>query len=568
MLVPMFASSQHRRDCARKQQELRTKRQLLPTVYSQPLTDDDQKILGLSLSQVVDECNATAIAPSAVLQTYTKRSLLAQDATNCLADFMISEVEKRSVPLQRPLTGVVVSLKDCIDVEGYDTTCACSGNVGHPRASSAPIVRLLRDAGAQMHVKTTLPTGFFSLETLSDLFGETSNPYNPAFSPGASTGGGGALLAYQGTLIEIGSDIAGSLRYPAAYCGVYGMKGSVGRFPSYACESPLPGLEGVPTIVGPMARTLDDLAEFWKRVVDMRPWLYDHTCSPLPWRPVDFVLSGRKPKWGIVWSDGVIPPSPAALRALNESVDALRRAGHEVVDFHSPNIVEGLKIGYKLLFSDGGETLLAPMRKGETLNGGLLNATRLLQLPLFVKKALALLLRSLSRPTGRNDAWAALLETFHEMTPADERRTIVEREAYRAAWHTEWQAQGIDFVLTIPHSLPPIPRGETGTVSLVSSGYTFIFNILDYAAGVLPVTYVDELMDCLPEDFVQSKEFANFNDIARGAYSVYDSSAMHGLPMAVQVVGQRLEEEKVLAGMKIVEQALWEAGKGFAPKKF
>lgn len=58
------------------------------------------------------------------------------------------------------------------------------------------------------------------------------------------------------------------------------------------------------------------------------------------------------------------------------------------------------------------------------------------------------------------------------------------------------------------------------------------------------------------------------NDVARGVYSLYDSAAMHGLPVAVQVVGQRLEEEKVLAGMAEVERALWDAGRGFVAKRF
>ena len=65
-----------------------------------------------------------------------------------------------------------------------------------------------------------------------------------------------------------------------------------------------------------------------------------------------------------------------------------------------------------------------------------------------------------------------------------------------------------------------------------------------------------------------SREYAQMNDVARGVYSLYNPSAMHGLPVAVQIVGQRLEEEKVLAGMAVVEKALWECGKGFVPRHF
>lgn len=80
-------------------------------------------------------------------------------------------------------------------------------------------------------------------------------------------------------MVEVGTDIGGSTRYPAAYCGLYSVKGSHGRFPSHGSVSCLPGLEAVPTITAPIARTLDDLEEFWKRVVEMKPWEYDHTVS-------------------------------------------------------------------------------------------------------------------------------------------------------------------------------------------------------------------------------------------------------------------------------------------------
>lgn len=142
---------------------------------------------------------------------------------------------------------------------------------------SSPIVRLLQDAGALIHVKTTVPPGLLAIETSSDLFGRTTNPYNSNHTPGASTGGGAALLASGGCKIEVGSDLAGSIRLPAHFCGVWSLKGSAGRFPSWGNRSSMTGLESIPLIVGPMANSLDDLTEFWKRVVGMRPWEYDHT---------------------------------------------------------------------------------------------------------------------------------------------------------------------------------------------------------------------------------------------------------------------------------------------------
>jgi len=215
-----------------------------------------------------------------------------------------------------------------------------------------------------------------------------------------------------------------------------------------------------------------------------------------------------------------------------------------------------------------GAALAAPLQSGENVNSAQSTVRRMLQLPLFVKLLYALILRFCSRPAGRNDAWASLIEVFHEKSTVEEHKLIIAKEAYKAEWHRARQEQGLDFVLTVPHALPPVPLGGSGTATLVSAGYTFLYNILDYCAGVIPVTYVDERLDRLPSDFRTSEAYRNMNDVAQGAYTLYDASAMHGLPLAVQVVGGRLEEEKVLAGMREAERALWEAGKGFVQKKF
>jgi Asp-tRNA(Asn)/Glu-tRNA(Gln) amidotransferase A subunit family amidase len=91
---------------------------------------------------------------------------------------------------------------------------------------------------------------------------------------------------------------------------------------------------------------------------------------------------------------------------------------------------------------------------------------------------------------------------------------------------------------------------------------------LDYAAGVVPTTFVNKDLDALPTNFVQTKTYARLNDAERAIFSLYDANAMHGLPLAVQVAGLRFEEEKVLEGMQIIERALKETGKPFMQQEF
>jgi hypothetical protein len=165
------------------------------------------------------------------------------------------------------------------------------------------------------------------------------------------------------------------------------------------------------------------------------------------------------------------------------------------------------------------------------------------------------------------------------------RDLVGQRDQYRAAWHEKWIESGLDFVLTVPHPLPAFENGASEKATLMSAGYTHIFSLvgsnnifpprsaahysfpqLDYTAGVLPVTFVDKDADRLPADFYASEYYKNMSALAKGAYSVYDAEGMHGLPLGVQVVGKRLEEEKVLEGMKVIEEALKKQGTVFVGK--
>ncbi|TFK41787.1 amidase signature domain-containing protein [Crucibulum laeve] len=571
-------SNVHQRACAWKEKSRQQQIESLPVVYSEPLSSSEEKIHALSISELVYQCRSGLISPSEIMSTYGKKALSAQKATNCVSDIMFLEalaipsvanwsrgVDSDSTNTadtgqDRPLLGVPISIKDTVDIQGHDTTIGFSRNVGKPAKSSAAIVNLLQDAGALIHAKTTVPTALLAIETNSDVFGHTSNPYNHAYTCGGSTGGGAALVASGGSKIEIGTDIGGSVRIPAHFCGIWSLKGSAGRFPRWGSAAPTDGLEGIEIIASPMAGNLNDLAEFWERVIRCKPWVYDHTCIPLPWRALNLREDGRRLKWGIIWEDGTIPPAPACRRALSLVISALRKQGHEVVNFEPPDIVGCLLLGYQLLFSDGGQQILNLLSPSERLGTPAKSVIDLLRLPRFFK-------RLLSFSTRKTDPLAtAFAQILHKKTVVEERELVVARDRYRAKWHEKWTEEGLDLVLTVPHALPAFEHGASAKATLVSAGYNFIFSVLDYTAGVLPVTVVDRVADALPQGFFSSRQYTSMNGASQGAYSVYDAKKMHGLPVGVQIVGKRLEEEKVLEGMKIIEAALREQGTVFSGK--
>ncbi|KAM6492245.1 Amidase signature domain containing protein [Amanita muscaria] len=588
-MIFSFSAFAHQRACAWKQRERQSQIASLPAEHSEPLSLSEQKFHALSIAQLVSQCRSGIISPPEVMLAYSKKALRAHRATNCISDFMFNKalaipsvanwvpgvdpdnsISDSDMASERSLMGVPVSIKDTIDIAGHDSTISFSRNVNKPATKSSSIVRLLQDSGALILAKTTVPTGLLSIETYSDLFGQTTNPYSRAHTPGGSTGGGAALLACGGSKVEIGTDLAGSARIPAHFCGLWSLKGSFGRFPSWGSASSLPGAEGVPILAAPMAGSLEDLSEFWKRVIMAKPWLYDHTCIPMLWKDINLQDEGRKLKWGVIWEDGTIPPTPATRRALSMVITALKRQGHEVVDFNPPDVYHGLKLGYRLLFGDGGQQIRETLLPSETLNASAMSVLNLLALPRLLKTFLARLTRStpnwFRRLFGGGDHITA--DFYHIMQSRsvyEERQNIHAREEYRAAWHEKWISEGIDFVLTVPHAFPALRHNASEKTTLMSAGYTFIFSLLDYTAGILPVTFVDRASDALPSGFFSSEQYLNMNSVARLAYTAYDAEDMHGLPLGVQVVGKRLEEEKVLEGMKIIEAALAKQGHIFVP---
>ena len=345
--------------------------------------------------------------------------------------------------------------------------------------------------------------------------------------------------------MEINNNWVGSVRIPAHYCGIYTIKCSTGRFPRVGNVSAQPGQEGIKAVYSPMTQTLPALIHMMKSIIDMKPWTYDHTVDPIPWRE----CPSKKLKIGYYMDDGVIRSSPACARALETSVEAMKKAGHEVVVFTPPSPFEGLKIASNLLLADGGEVACRPMRIGENHEKGLGNMIRAFELPRFVKWAISCYYYYIRK----DYQWAELFASWSKKSYAEQQDLVVARELYRSNYMDAWQAAGIDVLLTVPNSLPSVPHYALGDTFL-SCGPTFLFNLLDYPAGVLPVLRVDKTKDKLDSGFKPKNHFE------RQTYKHYNAEKMHGLPVGVQVICPRLEEEQTLKAMEMLQQALKDIG--------
>jgi Asp-tRNA(Asn)/Glu-tRNA(Gln) amidotransferase A subunit family amidase len=544
---------EHKRACARKQSERASKIASLPQPYQYPLSSQERTIFGKPIQELVQDVHKQVTSPVDILRAYGKVAIKAHEKTNCVTEILFPEAEdwaKNEVNLKGPLAGIPVSLKDSIQVKGFDITVGYSCNIGKPYAQDGPMIKLLKEAGAVPFVKTNLPTTLLSFESTNDVWGRTTNPHNSKYSPGGSTGGEAALLAFGGSRIGIGSDVAGSVRAPAHFSGCYSLRCSVGRWPKMGMNTSMPGQEAIPSVFSPMARTLNDLSYFCSSLIGMQPWRYDYTVHPLAWRQSMFDEYKDKKRFrvGVMRTDDVVDPSPACARALEDVASALRAEGHEVFDVTPPSPYEALLIASQLLLSDGGKTFLSFFRTGEWNDPGAAQMVYYMRLPKPIKYLYYLWVKYVKG----DSIWAGLLRYWHPKTAHEYWQLAGKREAYKAKFFDWWSdVAQMDFMICPPNATPAVPHeGMHDAVS--SCGYTFLFNLLDYTAGIIPVTHVDPALDQLPSTF----DFKKLNGVAKGAYKHYDADKMAGLPVAVQVVGRRLEEEKVLAVMERVEDAL------------
>jgi len=160
-----------------------------------------------------------------------------------------------------PLHGVPFSVKDSIELAGTVCTAGTLGRSGAaPSTGDATLVTRLRRAGGIPIARTNLPDLLFAFESDNLIFGRTNNPYDLSRTSGGSSGGEAALIAACGSPLGLGSDAAGSVRLPAAFCGIAGIKPTSGRLPRTGHFPPAGGWIESLWQIGPMARRMEDIA--------------------------------------------------------------------------------------------------------------------------------------------------------------------------------------------------------------------------------------------------------------------------------------------------------------------
>jgi amidase len=237
-----------------------------------------------------------------------------------------------------PLHGVPCSIKDSIEMVNVRTTSGSPLLKNHHPKRDAEVVKRLLNAGAVIICHSNVPLFASDWQSYNDVFGTSNNPWDHERTPGGSTGGGAAALAAGLSYLSIGSDIAGSIRIPSHFCGVYGHKPSLNVVPMRGHVPPLPGVLTPPedlSVIGPLARSAADLKLTLNIIGGPDPddaIAYNWTLPPARrTRLIDYHV-------GYVMDDALCPVNSNVKEVLTEAVNALRKGGVELQEGWPPGV--------------------------------------------------------------------------------------------------------------------------------------------------------------------------------------------------------------------------------------
>ncbi|MFM9888740.1 MAG: amidase [Burkholderiales bacterium] len=439
---------------------------------------------------VVDDCLARIARFDRALN-----AICTLDATGAMNRAREADAALARGELWGPLHGVPMSIKDALETTGLRTTGGHPPLADHVPARDASAVARLRSAGAVLLGKTNVPPLSSDFRADNPIFGRTNNPWNLAHTPGGSTGGGGAAVAAGLSAFDLGSDLAGSVRIPAHYCGLFGLKPTERRVPN---TGHIPEPPGLPRAVrhlntlGPLARSVDDLELILKVIAGPDESEWDVPPVPLNAAP-DRPLRTMRFAWST--SFGALPVTAETHAAVAKLASDLAGLGCKVEN----TMPRGFDVD--LAWETWGEIVIAE---------------RAATAPERVAERVAALNATLGGdvPVGRGSAKGA------RATLADYMASLTRRDGLIGAWERLYD--DVDAFLcpvTVGPAVPHVPFGTPIDVDgakvpyfLAGTAYTCIFNLTGSPVVVLPIA--------------RSKE---------------------GLPIGVQVVGRRWGEMALLA---------------------
>ena len=297
-----------------------------------------------TLREIAENIRSKSVSPMEIVEVHLQRIQKWRPKLNAFVHLDDERARQRARAAESsvargerigPLHGVPLTIKSCIDVAGWPCPAGSLLRKDYVPVHDAPLVTRLKAAGAILLGNTNTPEFLMAYESNNLLTGKTSNPWDFARSAGGSSGGEAAAIGSGCSAGGVGSDGGGSIRVPAHFCGICGLKPTPGRIPATGHFPPCAGAFSWIGVVGPMARTIADLRLLFEVMAGPDPG--DALSAPVPSRAFrEGELRGLRV--GILDSDALGVATPETLAAVERAAKSLRERGFTVEPFR----IEGL----------------------------------------------------------------------------------------------------------------------------------------------------------------------------------------------------------------------------------
>ena len=463
------------------------------------------EITNKSATELASLIRSRAVSPVEVVEAHLRRIEQMNPSLNAIVTLAEDAVDRARVCETKlmsgndvgPLHGLPVTVKDTINTAGLRTTSGSRLRAHHVPEEDAASVARLKAAGAVILGKTNVPEMAIPYESDNPVFGRANNPHAHHRTCGGSSGGEAAAIAACLSPAGLGSDLSGSIRVPAHFCGIAGLKPTTGRV---AMDGHTPAASGVVALgasIGPMARRVEDLAMLFKVLAE-----------PTQFEAAQNGTDGLNPALvrglRVAWytDDGVTQVSDEIRAAVHSAAKVLADAGLQTIETMPPGISKGSQLWIEL-FSRAANSEIAALYQGREAEAG---------------PQVASLLREFGHAPAE---FEEKIETAERLANA-----VLERERLRE--------EVLQWMKTIELILAPAGATtafEHGAKRVEVSGKSIsVFRAFSYSQ--------------------------TFNVLGLPSVAVPAGRTANGLPLGVQVVGRLFEERTVLSAATIIESAL------------
>ena len=340
----------------------------------------EAELISASATTLAKAIRTKQVSSEEVVKAYIQRIETVNPKLNAVvqltAETALAQAHETDAALARgeskgPLHGVPFTVKDNIETAGVICTAGTKGRAAFVPIQDATIVARLRTAGAIFLGKTNMPELGLGVETDNLVYGRTNNPYDVARIAGGSSGGEAAIIAAGGSPFGLGNDSGGSIRSPAHFCGIVGLKPTSGRVPRTGHVPAFGGHLDALYTSGPLARFVEDLWLILPQIVGTDG--HDPAIVPMPLGdPKAIDLKRLRAAFYIrlpLISNGidhVVYPTPETVEAVSRAAKALADEGVSIEEQLLPGIEQSLELWARLVTADGGAGLKAFLQQLET----------------------------------------------------------------------------------------------------------------------------------------------------------------------------------------------------------